>query len=86
MAVTDYTGICVCRLMDGSINTVRVRLGDGNELEIDPASYFSRGAQPSVHVLPDCIEQQPRENRTGADLIAALQASPYRDIDIEPQR
>jgi len=26
------------------------------------------------------------ENRTGADLIAALQASPYRDIDIEPPR
>ena len=28
----------------------------------------------------------PRENRTGADLIAALQASPYSDIDIEPER
>ena len=28
----------------------------------------------------------PRENRTGADLIAALQASPYREIDIEPER
>jgi hypothetical protein len=28
----------------------------------------------------------PRNNRTGTDLIAALQASPYRDIDIEPQR
>jgi hypothetical protein len=26
------------------------------------------------------------ENRTGADLITALQASPYRDIDIEPER
>jgi hypothetical protein len=26
------------------------------------------------------------EPRTGADLIAALQASPYRDIDIEPAR
>jgi hypothetical protein len=57
MGVTDYIGICVCRLMDGSINTVRVRLGDGNELEIDPAAYFSRGAQPPVNVLPDCSEQ-----------------------------
>jgi plasmid stability protein len=28
----------------------------------------------------------PPENRTGADLIAALQASPCRDIDIEPER
>ena len=28
----------------------------------------------------------PREGRTGADLIAALQASPYRKIEIEPER
>jgi hypothetical protein len=27
-----------------------------------------------------------RERRTGADLIAALQASPYREIEIEPVR
>jgi hypothetical protein len=27
-----------------------------------------------------------RENRTGADLIAALQSSPHREIDIEPSR
>ena len=26
------------------------------------------------------------DNRTGADLIAALQASPYRELDIEPPR
>jgi len=26
------------------------------------------------------------EARTGADLIAALRASPYREIDIEPAR
>jgi Xaa-Pro aminopeptidase len=31
-------------------------------------------------------DKPPRENRTGADLIAALQASPYREIDIEPER
>ena len=29
---------------------------------------------------------QPSENRTGADLIAAMQASPYREIEIEPAR
>ncbi len=29
---------------------------------------------------------KPQERRTGADLIAALQASPYRDIEIEPGR
>jgi hypothetical protein len=27
-----------------------------------------------------------REKRTGADLITALQASPYRELDIEPPR
>jgi Arc/MetJ-type ribon-helix-helix transcriptional regulator len=26
------------------------------------------------------------DKRTGADLIAALQASPYRELDIEPNR
>ena len=26
------------------------------------------------------------DSRTGADLIAALQASPYREVDIEPAR
>ncbi len=26
------------------------------------------------------------DNRTGADLIAAMQSSPYRDIEIEPAR
>ena len=26
------------------------------------------------------------ENRTGADLIAAIQASPYREMEIEPAR
>lgn len=29
---------------------------------------------------------KPRENRTGADLIAAIQRSPYREIEIEPAR
>jgi hypothetical protein len=29
---------------------------------------------------------QPRENRTGADLISAMQASPYREIEIAPAR
>ena len=31
-------------------------------------------------------EEQSRDRRTGADLIAALQASPYRELDIEPPR
>lgn len=28
----------------------------------------------------------PHDKRTGADLIAALQASPYRELDIEPPK
>jgi hypothetical protein len=31
-------------------------------------------------------EEKSRGRRTGADLVAALQASPYRELDIEPQR
>jgi hypothetical protein len=33
--------------------------------------------------VPADAGQQP-ENRTGADLIAAIQASPYREMEIEP--
>lgn len=32
------------------------------------------------------VPEKSRDRRTGADLIAALQASPYREIDIEPAR
>lgn len=31
-------------------------------------------------------EKTPPETRTGADLTAALQSSPHRDIEIEPER
>ena len=31
-------------------------------------------------------EERSRDPRTGADLIAALQASPHRELDIEPSR
>jgi Arc/MetJ-type ribon-helix-helix transcriptional regulator len=31
-------------------------------------------------------KEESRDRRTGADLIAALQASPYRELDIEPPR
>ncbi len=32
------------------------------------------------------IEEPLHEKRTGADLLAALQASPYRDFEIEPPK
>ena len=31
-------------------------------------------------------QESTSDRRTGADLIAALQASPYRELDIEPSR
>jgi hypothetical protein len=34
----------------------------------------------------DELSGQSHEKRTGADLIAALQASPYRELDIEPPK
>jgi len=39
-----------------------------------------------IQKLAESGPKPSRETRTGADLIAALQASPYRDIDIEPER
>ena len=32
------------------------------------------------------IEERSHEKRTGADLIAALQASPHRELDIAPPK
>jgi hypothetical protein len=36
--------------------------------------------------LTDLSPMPAGGNRTGADLIAAMQSSPYRDIEIEPAR
>jgi hypothetical protein len=36
--------------------------------------------------LPDAKAVDASKGRTGADLIAAMQSSPYRDIEIEPVR
>jgi hypothetical protein len=35
---------------------------------------------------PEDLGGESGEKRTGADLIVALQSSPYREIDIEPHR
>ena len=42
----------------------------------------------ALEASPIVAEPQAKslDRRTGADLIAALQASPYREMDIEPQR
>jgi hypothetical protein len=40
----------------------------------------------ALKTAPPAPPVQPRGNRTGADLIAALQSSPYRELEIEPAR
>ena len=35
---------------------------------------------------PPAPESPEKATRTGADLVAAMQASPYREIDLEPAR
>jgi hypothetical protein len=43
-------------------------------------------ALTSGPVSREDVTPPPGDSRTGADLIAALQASPYREISIEPAR
>ncbi len=50
----DYKGICIHRLGENVIESVRVRLPDGRESDIDAGTYLRQGAHPSLHTLPDC--------------------------------
>jgi len=66
------------------------------ELEALILGRVQKGGFASVeYALMQALEASPmvaehpvesRERRTGAELIAALQASPYRELDIEPSR
>jgi hypothetical protein len=40
----------------------------------------------ALETAPDAEPVTPARARTGADLIAAMQSSPYREIEIEPKR
>ena len=42
--------------------------------------------RPRIQKLAETGDEPARDARTGADLIAALQASPFRDVDIGPER
>lgn len=50
-----------------------------------PQHVTVHGRDEAVVVAADEFRRLKGE-RTGADLIAALQASPYREIDLEPER
>jgi len=52
--MTNYIGVCVNRLSDTIINTVRVEIPGGHQIDIDPATYIRRKVQPPVTSLPDC--------------------------------
>ena len=67
--------------------TVIIRLSDEQATALE-ANATAEGltVEQWIQKLAESGPKSARETRTGADLIAALQASPYRDIDIEPER
>ena len=66
------------------------------ELEALILEWMQKGGFAGIEdALMQALEASPmvaehqaksRDRRTGADLIAALQDSPYRELDIEPSR
>jgi len=66
------------------------------ELEALILERMQKGGFASIEdALMQALEASPvlaghqgksRDQRTGADLVAALQASPYRELEIEPSR
>jgi hypothetical protein len=56
----------------------RMKEGGFRNIEDVLMHALEASPQPERHPLPT--------KRTGADLIAAMQASPYREIEIEPER
>jgi hypothetical protein len=67
----------------------RVRETDGTQLEIcyDVPVMMTRLAKSkSAKRRRGPRDRRPQGDLSGAVLVAALQASPYRDLDIEPKR
>jgi len=64
-----------------------IRLSDEQATALEAkAAAEGLSIEQWIQKLAESDHKLPRDNRTGADLIAALQASPYRNIDIEPER
>jgi plasmid stability protein len=67
--------------------TVIIRLSDEQAMALEAkAAAEGLTVEQWIQKLAESSLKPSHETRTGADLIAALQASPYRDIDIEPER
>lgn len=67
--------------------TATIRLSDEQAQALEArAASEGLSVQQWTQKLVESGNKPLKETRTGADLIAALQASPYRDVDIEPER
>lgn len=67
--------------------TVTIRLSDEQATALEArAAAEGLSVEQWIQKLAETGKQPAGDTRTGADLIAALQASPCRDIDIEPER
>lgn len=67
--------------------TVILRFSDEQAAALEAkAAVEGLSVEQWIRKLAESGDIPERETRTGADLIAALQASPYRGIDIEPER
>jgi hypothetical protein len=64
----------------------RVRSSFNRRRKYPVKSHEWKQAVEEVWQFIRSYRAQPREIRTGANLIAALQSSPCRDIEIEPER
>ena len=61
---------------------IKQRMKSGGFLNIEDVLLQ---ALKTAELVEDLTGRTP-DRRTGADLIAAMQASPYREIEIEPAR
>ena len=67
--------------------TVTIRLSDEQAQALETiAAAEGLSVEEWLQKFAESANKPAQETRTGADLIAAFQASPHRDIDIEPER
>jgi hypothetical protein len=65
---------------------VRAHIQSGHFHDTDELLTQAFDALDEKAIPPEERAGQPNDQRTGAGLILALQASPHRELDIEPAR
>jgi Arc/MetJ-type ribon-helix-helix transcriptional regulator len=69
------------------VQRVNAHIQNGRFHDVDEVLEKALDAlEESVTAPPGGQAAKSEDRRMGADLIAALQSSPYRDVDIEPAR